>query len=97
VPNPNVDTSTIWRVVQLFKNSGSVEKRQHSQSKSFNKLTPSLELTILHFVLLNSGTYLWEIQEYLYESTEAEVTPSAMTISSGSLIVQFIVEYKITS
>ena len=59
--NLNVDLSTVWRIVKLFRNLGSVDKKHYSQSIS-QKLTPPLELYLLNGVLMNLGIYLREIQ-----------------------------------
>ena len=75
--NLNVDLSTVWRVVKLFQNFGSVDKKHYSRSVS-QKLTPPLELHLLHCVLMNPGIYLREIQQDLYEITGTEVSPSAI-------------------
>ena len=76
--NLNVDVSTVWRVVKLFKEFGSVDKKHYSRSELFQKLTPPLELHVLHSVLINPGIYLREIQEDLYETTDVDVSPSAI-------------------
>ena len=76
--NLNVDSSTVWRITKLFKEQGNVSKKVYPQERAFRKLTPSLELTVLHLVLSNPGIYLREIQKALYESTGAEVSPSAI-------------------
>ena len=75
--NLNVDLSTVWRVVKLFQNFGSVDKKHYSRSVS-QKLTPPLELHLLHCVLMNPGIYLREIQQDLYGATGTEVSPSAI-------------------
>ena len=41
--NLNVDLSTVWRVVKLFQNFETVDKKYYSRSVS-QKLTPPLEL-----------------------------------------------------
>lgn len=74
----NVDVSTVWRVVKQFKDFGSVDKRHYSRDKSVQKLTPSLELHVLHVVLMNPGIYLREIQEDICETTRVEISESAI-------------------
>ena len=54
--NLNVDLSTVWRVVELFQNFGSVDKKHYSRSVS-QKFTPPLELHSLHCVFMNLGMY----------------------------------------
>lgn len=49
--NLNVDVATVWRVVKNFEEHGSVEKKHYTRNKFFQKLSPPLELTILHYVL----------------------------------------------
>ena len=75
--NLNVDLSTVWRVVRQFQNFGCVDKKHYSQSVS-QKLTPPLELHLLHCVLMNPGIYLREIQQDLYQTTGTEISPSAI-------------------
>lgn len=75
--NLNVDPSTVWRIVKCFNTSGTVDKKKYSRSKLYQKLTPPLELAVLHFVLLNPGTYLHEIQGFLREYG-SEISPSAI-------------------
>ena len=54
------------------------KKTRYSRSELFQKLTPPLELHVLHSVLMNPGIYLREIQEDLYETTGVDVSPSAI-------------------
>ena len=70
----NFECWFIWRVVKLFQNFGSVDKKHYSQGVS-QKFTPPLELHLLHCVLMNPGIYQREIQQ---ETTGTEVSPSAI-------------------
>ena len=76
--NLNVDLSTVWRVVALFRNSGSVDKKPYSRSESLQTLTPPLQLHVLHCVLMHPGIYLKEIQQDLYDTTATEISLSAI-------------------
>ena len=76
--NLNVDLSTVWRVVKLFRETGSVSKKVYPRERAFRKLTAPLELTIIHLVLSRPGIYLREIQEELCETMGAEISPSAI-------------------
>ena len=76
--NLNVDLSTVWRVVRLFKEHGSIESKKYSRRKLFQKLTPSVELIVLHYVISNPGIYLQQIQGHLNETIGVDITPSAI-------------------
>ena len=76
--NLNVDVSTVWRIVKLFRDYGAVDKKHYSRSDTSKKLTPPLELLLLHTVMMNPGIYLREIQQNLCETTGCEVTLSAI-------------------
>lgn len=67
--NLNVDKSTVWRTVELFKETGQVDKKVYPKEQCFRKLTQPLELIILHVVLSCPGIYLREIQNELWEVT----------------------------
>ena len=63
-----VDASTVWRTVQLFQQTGSVEKKKYSRGNLPRKVNGTIQLVVLHTVLEQPGLYLREIQsqvEYL--------------------------------
>ena len=76
--NLNVDVATVWRVIKLFNETGTISKKAYPQEKSFRKLTPPLELMVLHLALNRPGIYLREIQSELLATTGAEVSQSAI-------------------
>jgi len=77
--NLNVDVSTVWRTVKLFKDSGSVDnKYARNKSRSAEKLTPVIEFYVLHSILRSPGIYLREIQAELLAITGTEVWPSSI-------------------
>ena len=56
--NLGVDPSTVSRVVRLFRDTGSVEKRPYPKNSRPNKkLSMPVQLTILHTVLQYPGIY----------------------------------------
>ena len=67
-----VDTSTVWRTVQLFRSSGCVSKKQYDTSNLPRKLTDTIQLVLLQLVLERPGIVLHEIQaeiEYITGTT----------------------------
>ena len=79
--NLNVDVSTVWRVVELFRDYGAVDKKHYSRSDTSKKLTPPLELYLLHAVMLNPGIYLRELQQDLCDTTGCESQQSAVSFT----------------
>jgi len=57
-----VDESTVYRTLQLFESSGSVEKRKYPKKNAFRKLTTPAQLLILYLVVEKPGIYLHEVQ-----------------------------------
>ena len=76
--NLNVDLTTVWRVVKLFKETGNVKKKVYPKDKASRRLTTPLELTVLHIVLQHPGIYLREIQTELFELTGAAISYSSI-------------------
>lgn len=76
--NLNVDKSTVWRVVKQFRETGQVDKKVYPRDRAFRKLTPPIELTILHLVLSRPGIYLHEIQTELLQLMGADVSASSL-------------------
>ena len=63
--NLNIDKSTVYRILQLFFNTGTVSKRQYPKDKSARKLTDPAQLLVLHLAMERPGIKLQEIQEEL--------------------------------
>ena len=62
--NLNVDTSTVWRTLQLFLNTGYVSKKEYNKDKLPRKVNESVLFVILQVVLDHPGVYLREIQTH---------------------------------
>ena len=56
-----VDVATVWRMVKLFEQTGGVSKSIYPRERSFRKMTPAVELTVLHIAVDQPGIYLREI------------------------------------
>ena len=63
--NLNIDKSTVYRILQLYFNTGTVSKRQYPKDKSTRKLTDPAQLLVLHLAIERPGIKLQEIQEEL--------------------------------
>ena len=63
----NVDTSTVWRTLQLFLNTGNVSKKEYNKDKLPRKVNESVLFAILQVVLNHPGIYLREIQTHVVE------------------------------
>ena len=69
--NLGVDIATVWRIVQLFQRTGSVNKKQYNRDNLPRKVNHTVQLVVLHIVLERPSIYLREIQsqvEYLTAS-----------------------------
>ena len=66
--NLGVDSSTVHRVLTLFRATGSVHKRPYPKQNASRKLTPIAQLFVLNTVIQKPGIYLHEIQKELQES-----------------------------
>ena len=73
-----VDPATVSWTLSLFRHTGNVHKKIYPSEQAFRKLTPPLEYTIIHIVLMRPGIYLREIQAELYEETGTEVCLSTI-------------------
>ena len=76
--NLNVHISTVIRVVERFRETGTVTKKPYPTEKLNKKLTQVLQFFILDLVLTNPGIYLHEIQLKIQE--EFYVTIDCLTI-----------------
>ena len=63
--NLGVDRSTVVRVVELFRTTGKVSKRQYPKERAARELTAPGQLFILHLVVQRPGIYLHEVQKEL--------------------------------
>lgn len=76
--NLNVDTSTVWRTVQLFLNTGGVSKKEYSKDNLPRKVNESILFVILQVVLDHSGVYLREIQAHIEYVTATRIAASTI-------------------
>ena len=53
--NLGVDPTTVWRTVSLFRSTGGMQKKRYPRGKAFTVLSPALECTIVHLVLMRPG------------------------------------------
>lgn len=74
----NVDVATVWRIVELFNTTGTVEPKKYPESRLYTKLTRPLELLILHTVLDQPGIYLKDIKKKIYLTTGADISLSCI-------------------
>ena len=73
-----MDPATVSRIVTIFRQTGDVQKKTYSSNGANRKLTPTLELMIVHLVLMRPGIFLREIQTELLEETGADITLSTI-------------------
>ena len=76
--NLNVDTSTVWRTVQLFLNTGGVSKKEYSKDNLPRKMNESILFVILQVVLDHPGVYLREIQAHIEYVTGTRIAASTI-------------------
>ena len=76
--NLSVDISTVWRVIKLFENTGSVVKRPYPKGKRTKKLTDVVKLLILHVVISRPGIYLREVQNKIYSLTAVNISATSL-------------------
>lgn len=79
--NLGVDSSTVSRVVDIFRETGAVHKRPYPRDARPNKkLTPPVQLTILHTILQYPDMYLKEIQQEVYILTAVNVSTTSLCL-----------------
>jgi len=80
--NLGVDHTTVSRTVSLFRSTGGVQKKSYPRDKAFTVLSPALESTIVHLVLvlMRPGIYLREIQTELADQTGVDLSLTGTTI-----------------
>ena len=76
--NLNVDTSTVWRTVQLFQNTGNVSKKKYNTDNITRKVNESVLFVILQVVLDHPGVYLREIQAHVQYLTGTKLSTSTI-------------------
>jgi transposase len=76
--NLGVDPATVCRTVTQFRQSGTVQIKEHPSPRAYNKLTTPLELMIVHLVLKRPGIYLHAIATELLDTTGASLSLSTI-------------------
>ena len=76
--NVSVDKSTVYRISNLFCMTGSVKKKPYPKEKSYRKITPPVQLLILHLLIEKPGISLKEIQQEVLETLLVDVCESAI-------------------
>lgn len=51
--NLNINKCTVYRIIKLFKNTGSVTKHPYPKDRAVKKLTHPVQLLIFHLVMKN--------------------------------------------
>ena len=74
--NLGVDSTTVWRAVKLFRETGDVQKK--TQPGPIKKLAPVAEHIIVSEVLEHPGIMLHELQDILVEQTGIAVCLSTI-------------------
>ena len=76
--NLGVDPSTVSRTVQLFKRTGSVDKKHYDCSNLPRKLTDVVQFLILQLIMERPGIYLHELQTEIKRAVELDVAQSTL-------------------
>lgn len=80
--NLKVDKSTVCRITSSFRESGGVSKKTYPQGdwvKPNKVLSECVQLHILHYVLQNPSSYLWEIQLDLQMTLQVNLSISSIS------------------
>ena len=73
--NLSVHISTVWRVIKLFEDTGSVVKRPYLKGRRTKKLTDVIKVLILHVVISCPGMYL---QNKIYSLTAVNISATSL-------------------
>ena len=78
--NINVDTSTVYRIIQRFDSSGDVSKKAHPRGHNHHlkRLTEIDEFSSLELVVEKPGISLKEIQAESSQTTGTEISVSSI-------------------
>ena len=71
--NLGVDTSTVCWIVQLFRRTGSVSKKEYNKANIDRKITDTVQFFILQLILDCPGIYLYEIQSEVKLTLELDL------------------------
>lgn len=73
-----VDTTTVWQTVDLFKRTGTVNKKVYDLSNIPKKLTDMVQLILLQLILTRPCIYLCEIQAEVKMVTGLDLASSTI-------------------
>ena len=76
--NLNVDSSTVWRTVDLFHRTGSVTKKKYDSANLPRKMTDVVQFLLLQLILERPGIYLRELQAEVKLVTGLELAASTI-------------------
>ena len=76
--NLHVDPSTVYRTVQHFLNTGTVDKKKYNSDNLPRKLNDVIQLLILQLVLDRPGIILREIQDEVMEVAGVDLAESTI-------------------
>ena len=76
--NLAVDPSTVCRTVNLFSETGNVDKRKHPPNKGTAVLTEIDKMIIMETIIERPEVYMREIREILINETGTSVDPSTI-------------------
>lgn len=76
--NLHVDPSTVYRTVQHFLNTGTVDKKKYNPDNLPRKLNDVIQLLILQLVLDRPGILLREIQDEVMEVAGVDLAESTI-------------------
>ena len=82
--NLGVDSSTVYRIVELFLRMGNVEKK-YEGCNLIIKVTEEMKCFIIHVVLDNPGIMLHEIQTEIFKAFNMEIVESTLGINCNFL------------
>lgn len=77
--NLGVSIATVWRIKELFYNTGSIQKRPYpANRRPEKKLTDAIKILILQTVIERPQLYLRELQNIVNMYTGFDVSPSLL-------------------
>ena len=78
IENLGIDTSTVSRIANLFRTTGSVSSKQYPKEVGFRKLTTPAQLAVLNFVVDNPVAQLKELKEMLSQQLQSSIDVSTI-------------------
>ena len=78
--NLGVDASMVCRIVQLFKHTGSVSKKEYNKATVDGKVTDTVQFFTLQIILDYPGIYLYEIQSEIKHTLGLDLALSTLCL-----------------